>query len=80
MNLQNNSQIYETEYGDILQVAILTGIRDARRRAVLVSKSLIACTGIEQEVATMEKSDIDKLYEGLEDLPEAPSDPKIITP
>lgn len=77
--IENSSQIYKTDFGDILQVSVLTQIRNERRQAVLVSKALIAVVGLEQEVATLSKDDIDKLYEGLEDIPGDPRAPSIIT-
>lgn len=80
MNIENTAQIIETEdHGDFLQVTLKTQIRDDRRRAILVSKSLIAVTGIEQEVATLSKKDADAIYEGLDEIPGDPKQPSIIT-
>lgn len=76
--IENSSQIFDTEWGSILQVSVLTKIREERRQAVLVSRALIAVVGLEQEVATLSKDDIDKLYEGLEDIPGDPRAPGII--
>lgn len=79
MQIENTSQIIETEvHGNFLQVTLKTDIRDDRRRAILVSKALIAVVGLEQEVATLSKDDIDKLYEGLENIPGDPREPGII--
>lgn len=76
--IENSSQIFDTQWGSILQVSVLTQIRNERRQAVLVSKALIAVVGLEQEVATLSADDIDKLYEGLEDIPGDPRAPSII--
>lgn len=79
MNIENTSQIVDTDaHGSFLQVTLQTQIRDERRRAILVSKSLIAVTGIEQEIATLSKKDADAIYEALDEIPGDPKLPNII--
>lgn len=81
--INNTCKIIKADNGKggelfVLQMDMMTGIRDYKRQAILVSKALDAVTDMEAAIVSMTEDEVDKLYESLENVPDTPSDKKII--